>query len=128
MKLMDSQKVRYVIASTFNATFGYSIIISLHAVMHPEFNMLPIGILANILGITVSFTTYKLFVFRSKGHWLYEYIRCYIVYGGIAVVNVVGLWILVDILNLSIWLAPLIVIPLCFVISFFSHAKFTFRS
>lgn len=127
-KIIKSQKARYVVGSAFNAAFGYFVVIGLHAVLYPALNMFAIGILANVLGITVSFTTYKWFVFRSRGNWLSEYLKCYVVYGLLALVNAVGLWVLVDMIGLSVWLAPAIMIALCFVGSYFSHANFTFKA
>lgn len=124
---LNSRQVRYIIASVFNTIFGYAAIVFLHALLYPAYNMIVVGVLANILGITVSFSTYRIFVFMSNGNWLIEYLRCYMVYGGVALISIVGLWLLVDVLGLSVWLAPLIITPVCFIASYVSHSKFTFR-
>ena len=86
-----------------------------------------IGLLASIVAITIAFLTYRIFVFKSTGSWRAEYFKCYIVYGSVTIINVVGLWLLIDVLGASIWIAPLIITPICFLFSYFSHAKFTFK-
>jgi putative flippase GtrA len=71
--------------------------------------------------------TYKMFVFQTKGNWLAEYLRTYLVYGGIAIVGIGLLWILVDGLVLPFWIAQGLVIAVTVVISYLSHSRFTFR-
>ena len=95
--------------------------------MHPRLNMIFVGILANILGILFSFATYKVFVFRTKGHWVAECLKCYVVYSGAAVINIAILWLLIDILGISVWSGSLIAVFFCFAFSYASHTRFTFK-
>lgn len=76
----------------------------------------------------MSFLTYKLFVFRSKGRWWGEYLRSYVVYGAAALVGVLLLWFLVRGLGVNIWLAQGAVVGGVVLISYLGHASFTFRS
>ena len=85
-----------------------------------------IGAIANVLAITISFTTYKLFVFQTRGRWIEEYLRSYLVYGGMAIVGTVILWMLVDGVRLSIWLAQALAVVLTVVISYLGHSRYTF--
>jgi putative flippase GtrA len=75
----------------------------------------------------MSFTTYKLFVFKTKGNWLQEYFRSCMVYASMALIGIVLLWGMVDHLHIKIWLAQGLVIAATVVISYIGHARFTFR-
>lgn len=125
---LNAKNIRYIAASIVNTVFGYFAVIFWHYLLAPRFNMLTIGLAASICGITFSFFTLRLAVFKSQGVWWKEYLRCYIVYGAVTVLNIFGLWLLVDILGLSVWLAPFIITPICFVASYVSHTKFTFAN
>ena len=62
-----------------------------------------IGAICNVVSISFSFVLYKLFVFRTKGHWLQEYARCYVVYGVSAVLGILAAWVMVDYLDVAFW-------------------------
>lgn len=125
--LAKTRQARFLIVGGFNTVAGYFLVVGVHYCLHAYVNMIIIGIIANVLAITVSFVSQKLLVFRTRGNWLQEYLRCYVVYGGVTVLNIVGLWLLVDILHMSIWLGPLIMAAICCIVTYFGHVKFTFK-
>lgn len=118
---------RYLLVGGFNTLVGYSLGVGLYLVLSPLLHILVIGVIANILAITISFTAYRRFVFRTHGHWLGEYLRSYVVYGGTAVFGIMLLWLLVDGLGMPIWVAQGIAILLTVIVSYLGHARFTFR-
>jgi putative flippase GtrA len=99
----------------------------MYYLLSPQLHILAIGAIANVLAISFSFTTYKLFVFQTHARWFEEYLRSYLVYGGMAVVSIVLLWILVDGLHLPIWVAQALSILITVVISYMGHSRYTFR-
>ena len=121
------RELRYLVIGGFNTLVGYSLGVGLYLALAPRLHILLIGVIANILAITVSFTTYKLLVFCTRGDWLAEYLRSYLVYGGSAVLGILLLWLLVDGWYLPIWLAQGIAIGLTVFVSYLGHARFTFR-
>ena len=121
------RQVRYLVVGGFNTLAGYSLGVGLYLALSPALHILIIGVLGNLLAITVSFTTYKLFVFRTQGYWMAEYARSYLVYGGSALVGILALWILVDGISLPIWIAQGLLIPITVLVSYVGHARFTFR-
>jgi putative flippase GtrA len=132
---MDSNKpvcnvvkgVSYLIAGGWNTLFGYGLGVWLYKILSSEIHIIGISILSNILCISMSFLTYKLFVFKTKGRWLNEYLRCYIVYGGTACLGTLLLWLMVDGLGTSIWIAQGIGIAITVLISYIGHKQITFR-
>jgi putative flippase GtrA len=82
------QFVRYLCVGVFNTLFAYIsfviILTLLNAVLPAQFLYLTAvlaSILAMPLNITVAFLGYKFFVFRSKGNFLREWLKCFAVYG-----------------------------------------------
>jgi putative flippase GtrA len=152
------QFVRYVMVGMWNTALGYAMFagftylfrnfkvhiaggVSIHGYIFAS-------MLSNAIGITVAFFGYKLIVFRTKGNYLKEYIRCCIVYGSAAIP---GLFLLPIIKNgivyatstrfntitfnghifnmqqLSPYLAGAIVTCGTIMYSFIGHRKFSFR-
>ena len=126
--LFDSRQVRYLLVGGMNAIVGYGLGVGLYLLLSPEFHILLIGLVGNVLAISFSFTTQKLLVFRTKGRWLSEYLRSYLVYGGMGLIGTFLLWALVDGIHLPIWIAQGVAIGLTVVLSYLGHARFTFRS
>ena len=125
-ELLLSDRLRYLLAGGWNTLFGYGIGVGFLYAFHGRLNAAEIGIACNVLGISMSFLTYKLFVFRTKGNWIKEYLRCYLVYGGAGLIGTGLLWLFVDFVHLAYWLAQALVIILTVIVSYFGHAKFTF--
>ncbi len=121
-----SQKHRYLIVGGWNTLFGYFCGVSLYYFFSKIASTIEVILAANVLSITMAFFTYKLFVFKTKGNWLKEYLKCYLVYGLISLVGILGLWTLVDLLKMKFWVAQGIIILFTIILSFFSHKNFTF--
>jgi putative flippase GtrA len=82
------QFVRYLCVGIFNTLFGYlsfAIILTLLNVALPTRLLYLTVILASILAvplnITVAYASYKFLVFRTKGNYLGEWLKCFAVYG-----------------------------------------------
>lgn len=124
---LKSRRFKYLVVGGVNTVFGYAVGVSLYELLTPLFSIWVIGIISNVCAITFSFVSYKLFVFRTKGQWLVEYLKAYLVYGVMALVGVVLLWLYIDIFVLSIWLAQALVIISTVILSYIGHARITFR-
>jgi putative flippase GtrA len=124
--MVDLEKTRYLLVGGFNTLVGYSVGVGLYKSLGDIVSIVWIGIISNILSITVSFLTYKIFVFRTKDMWLSEYSKSYVVYGGAALIGILFLWLFVDKLNISIWVAQALVVGVTVTISYIGHSRFTF--
>lgn len=79
---------RYLCVGVFNSVFGYinfAVILSLlNKILPLRFLYLTVvlaSILSVPLNISVSYLSYKFFVFRTKGNYLGEWFKCFAVYG-----------------------------------------------
>ncbi len=82
------QVIRYLCIGIFNTFFGYLsfvvVLTLLNAVLPDRLLYLTVilaSILTTPLNITVSYLGYKFFVFRTKGNYLREWLKCFAVYG-----------------------------------------------
>lgn len=125
---LGSQRARYLLAGGVNTLFGYVLMLGLYGLSKGRLHILILGALCNAIAISFSFMTYKLFVFRTRGNWLSEWLKSYVVYGAAAVVSTLLLWLLVDFVGVRIYLAQAVVTVIVVAVSYVGHATYTFRA
>lgn len=118
---------RYLIIGGWNTLFGIGIYTILYELLHTRANYLVLMIPANILAITNAYFGYKLFVFKTRGNYLREYLRCYVVYGGGIALSFVLMYLLVSILKLHPILAQFPCVLISIIFSYFGHKRFSFK-
>ena len=119
---------KYFLVGGFNTVFGYFATVFLYYSLEHKFHIIIIGIIANVVCITVSFLTYKFLVFKSTDSWFYEYLRCYAVYGVSIILGLLGIWALVDVMGFPFWAAQAGLLIVSVSISFLGHKNFTFKN
>ena len=132
-----SQFVRYLFVGGFNTLFGYSLFAVLNWLFTGHlgaYSYMYAAVLANLIAITVAFLGYKWFVFRTRGNYLLEWLRCIGVYGSSMIIGIVGLPILVPIFRrhlerpeLASYLAAAVMTVVTMFFSFFGHKNISFR-
>ena len=129
------QIVRYLVVGAWNTLFGYGLYALLTYLLTPliPYAYMAAALLGTVVCITVSFLGYKIFVFRTRGNFLREYLRCYVVYGTSTIVNLALLPVLVTVLNLYVepqvyspYIAGAILTAGTVVVSFIGHQRYTF--
>ncbi len=125
--MIARKPINYIIVGIWNTLFGYFTAVFIYYLLSPGSHIIAIGALTNVLTISMSFTTYKLFVFKTRGNWVYEYARSYVIYGVAALLSIAGLWILVDLIYMTIWIAQGVVMAGVVALSYFGHNHYTFR-
>jgi putative flippase GtrA len=92
------QFFRYVCVGVFNSLFGYTsfvIVLTLLNAILPSHLLYLTVILASVLAtpvnITVAYFGYKLFVFRTTGNYLGEWLKCFAVYSAGMIPGLVAL-------------------------------------
>lgn len=126
LKIPTSSKLRYLVVGGVNTVFGYLVGILIFKLLNNFCGIWIIGLVSNILALTFSFTTYKLYVFKTRGGWLQEYLKSYVVYGVAGLFSIALLWLYVDFFRISIWVAQGMVIISTVILSYIGHSKFTF--
>jgi putative flippase GtrA len=117
---------RYLVTGVWNTVFGYAVFALLVAWLASRLHYLLIGVAANVLAITNAYIVHKVFVFRTKGNYLREYGRYYLIYGATAVGGLALLALFVDGLGLNLYLAQACALGLQVAASFVGHRRFSF--
>jgi putative flippase GtrA len=130
------QFIRYLLVGGFNTAFGYSLFALLNWSFTDlgAFSYMYAAVLANLIAITVAFLGYKWFVFRTRGNYLMEWVRCLGVYGSSMAIGLVALPILVAILRSHAqhperapYIAAAILTVITVIFSFLGHRNISFR-
>lgn len=124
---LQNEKIRYLAAGAWNTLFGYGLMIILFELLSSHLHLVVIAAISSFFSITVSFLTYKVFVFKTMGNWLSEWMRSFVVYGGATAFSIALLWLLVDAFGLNIYIAQAISTVLVVFASYIGHQKFTFK-
>jgi putative flippase GtrA len=127
---------RYLLVGVWNTVFAYGMFAALVAVLDQRlrYGYVLATVLSSFLSITVAFFGYKWFVFRTKGNYWTEWVRCVAVYGVGIAISTALLPIVVE--SLRYWAgigrsAPYIggalLMGIGIIYNFFGHKKFSFR-
>lgn len=135
------QLVRYLLVGAWNTLFGYACFFFFaHLFLHllpsmPSLAASVASVVSMAINITVSFLGYKLAVFRTKGNFLREYARSFLVYIPSLILNAVTIAPLTALLGRALpshaheaaYIAGAILAIVTVVISFFGHKHISFR-
>ena len=125
--MFEDKRACYLLAGCWNTVFGYGAGLLLYYSLHHFLHTVVIIILVNILNISMSFLTYKIFVFKTRGNWISEYLRCYLVYGNIVLIGILSIWVMVDFFVIPFWIAQALILFVTVIFSYVAHARFTFK-
>jgi putative flippase GtrA len=125
--ILNNQSIRYLIAGGWNTVFGYGVYVGLLYLFQEWVHYMVIAVVSNILAITMAYATHKHFVFRTKGNTLREYLRFYGVYGVTAILGLIALPFCIEVLKINPYVAPLLILVVTIIVSFFGHKHFSFK-
>lgn len=135
--LPPGQFGRYLLVGAGNTLFGYGSYALFTAILTPVMahGYIVAAVMSSLLNITVSFLGYKLFVFKTRGHYLREWVRCVGVYSGGIFIGVITLPILVALIRHNTrffveapYIAGALLTTLTALYGFLGHKHFSFRS
>lgn len=122
------EKLRFLIVGGWNTLFSYGTLWVFDALLHARLHYTLILTLNWVVGVTHNLFTFKLLVFRTRGNWLKEYLRSYVVYSGIFVVNLAIVAVIMEIWRPRLVIAQLPAIAVVTIISYLGHKHFTYRT
>jgi putative flippase GtrA len=126
---------RYLVVGIWNTAFGYSTFALFTFLLEGRVyaSYMVAFLLASVINITVAFLGYKWFVFKTRGNYFREWVRCVMVYGGSIALGLVLLppaVFLVEYLTgnprAAPYIAGAVVAGLQVIGSFVGHSRFSF--
>jgi len=85
-------------------------------------------VLAWVVAVTQNLFSFKLLVFRTKGHWASEYARMYVTYAGTFLIESVMIQVISGSLGWSLVWSKLPTLVVTTILSYLGHKYFTFRT
>tara|TARA_B100000131_G_C18022527_1_gene575129 strand:- start:85 stop:501 length:417 start_codon:yes stop_codon:yes gene_type:complete len=127
-KLKKNLVSKFIIFGIINTIFGYIVGIVSYHLFYEYIGAIGIGIVNNIVSITFSFTTFKIFVFQTKNtDWFLEYLRSFVVYFLKGILGMAILWACLEIFKINIYLSQAISMISTAIFTYKGHKNFTFR-
>ncbi len=121
-----SDKIRFLLIGGFNAGVSYLIYSAICLILGEGAYQIALA-LAWAISSVVSFTTQKFLVFRGKGNWAKEYLKCCTTWVFSYLINAGLLELLVKMLHLNVFVAQIIATLAAAVFTYFLFKKFAFR-
>ena len=121
-----SDKIRFLLVGGFNAGVSYLIYSAICLILGESAYQIALA-LAWVFSSVVSFTTQKFLVFRGRGNWAKEYIKCCTTWVFSYLINAGLLEAFVKILHLNVFVAQIIATLTAAVFTYCLFKKFAFR-
>ena len=121
------QSLRFLIVGAWNTAFGYLSFVLLYYFFSPFVHYLAIQAATVVINVTNAFLCHKFIVFRTRGNYLREYLRFYVVYAVPIGLGFVLLPFGIEVLGMNAYLTSAVSICLLTFISYFGHKHYSFR-
>jgi putative flippase GtrA len=116
-----------MIAGVWNTAFGYASLAVLYYLFSNQIQYMFLVVFSTIVNITNAYLCHKFFVFKTKGNYLKEYLRYYIVYSIPIGMSLVLLPFCIEILKMNFYVTQAIITVFTVFISYFGHKHVSFR-
>jgi putative flippase GtrA len=124
------EKLRFLVVGVWNVAFSLAVLWLLDRFIPYDHDSVwqkeAIFVLNWAIAVTQNFFTFKLLVFRTKGHWLSEYGRMYVTYTGTLIVQSVLMQVTSAVFHLGVFWATVPTIFIVTIMSYLGHKYFTF--
>ena len=127
LSVNQQQKLLFLVVGGYNTVFGYLLFCLLQIGLQDRLHYLTILTISHFLSVINSFLSFKIFVFKTKNNWLFEYCKANLVYLFYLANNFWLLWLLVDIFHCNKFLAQLLCIVILTIITYFLHKNFVYK-
>ena len=123
----NSQQIRFLVAGGWNTAFAYISLAFLYYFLSHRIHYMAILVLSNIINITNAYICHKLFVFRTKGNYIKEYLRYYVVYSVPMAIGLVSFPFCLEVLKMNFYVTQAVLTFITVIISYFGHKHISFR-
>jgi putative flippase GtrA len=124
---LQDRRLRFLIAGGWNTVFGYTSFAVLYWLLSRRIHYLVILVGVAVINITMAFFTHKFFVFRTRGNYVREYLRYYVVYAVPVGIGFIAFPFCIEFLHMNAYLTQLLITGITVVMSYFGHKHVTFR-
>ena len=117
----------YIVTGFWNTLFGLGLY-TLLLIIYGQKHYLILGVLAHVIAVTNAFLCYKFFVFKTKGNFWKEYLKCHLVYVSGMLLGSAEMFICVSLLGFNAIYSNIIITCINIFINFIGQRYFSFSS
>lgn len=126
LKLIRRPEIRYLITGGANTALSFGVGALLFYLLIDHLHYVVIMVLGTVVNITISYVNYKFIVFKTKGNYIREYLRFYMIYSLPIAFNFIAFPICYQVLKINPYITQLILTAITVVFSYFGHKNFSF--
>ena len=119
------EKLRFLLVGGWNTLFSL-LLFSFVLILIDNYKITLI--ISHLCSVLNSFLTFKFFVFRSSGMFLFEYIKINLVYLLHFALNFIMLYVSVEMLKMNVIISQIIITCILTIINYFLNKNFTFKN
>lgn len=123
-----SKPIRFLIAGGWNTAFAYILLAVLYYFFSNEVHYMFILVFCTIVNVTNAYIIHKFFVFKTKGNYIREYIRYYLVYSVPIGLGFISFPLCIEILKMNFYITQALLTFVTVIISYFGHKHVSFRA
>ena len=125
-KLIDNQKIRYLLVGFYNTLFGYlTFVLIFYNFSDVASHSLLLGI-THFIAVTNNFFTYRRLVFNLKENLLKSYFKFNQIYLLIYIINLILFLLFTKIMNVNLYLAQGLILILITILGYFMNKNYSF--
>lgn len=124
----NSQSLRFLVVGGWNTAFAYISLAILYYLLSDKIHYMIILGFSGIINITNAYICHKFFVFKTKGNYVKEYLRYYVVYAVPMAIGFIAFPICIEILKMNFYVTQAILTLITVIISWFGHKNISFRT
>ncbi len=124
----NSKPIRFVIVGAWNTIFAYISLAFFYYLLSDKMHYLVIMAFTSVLNITNAYICHKFFVFKTKGNYIKEYLRYYVIYSVPMAIGFISFPFCIEILKMNFYVTQAILTLITLIISWFGHKNVSFRS
>lgn len=120
--------IRFLVTGVWNTTFAYISLAILYYLLSDKIHYMIIIGFSGIINITNAYICHKFFVFKTKGNYVKEYLRYYIVYSVPMAIGFIAFPVCIEILKINFYVTQALLTFITVLISYFGHKKISFNT
>jgi len=126
--LKNKNLFKYLLIGTLNTMFAYTNSILIFNLFYKNVGALLVTLIASIINIFFSLVTYKFFYFKTQKKFFFkELIKINISYIIIFIINSIMLWVLIEKIEINIYITQLFIIFFNITISILINFNYVFK-
>lgn len=126
-RLLADRRVRFLLTGAWNTVSAYLVFAVLFWALSPFIHYMLVLVVITIANVTWSFLSYKWLVFKTRGNYLMEYLRFYLIYAIPIGVGFVLFPFCIEVLKMNPYLAQAMIMVITVIFSYVGHSRVTFR-